>query len=119
MSATRQPRAIAILLTTLSCGWLLSRLELLPGIEWAAIVAIGLLGMLTLALGSLDRQTFLTGFFLLIASMVAILRETDHLSSDLMMPGLLTSLGLLMLVSQVIPNPLPRWPAAIEDAGHE
>ncbi len=109
MSPSRQPLAGAIVLMVLSGCWLLSRLDVLPGIEWGAMLAIGGLGLLTLAVGTIDRQTFVMGFFLLIASMVSVLRHTGHLNSDLALPALMTSLALLLIVSQAIPNPTSPW----------
>lgn len=109
MSPSRQQLAVAIVLMVLSGCWLLSRLEVLPSIEWGAMLAIGGLGLLTLAVGAIDRQTFVMGFFLLIASMVSVLRHTGHLSADLALPALMASLALLLLVSQLIPNTPQPW----------
>lgn len=109
MSPSRQQLAVALVLMVLSGCWLLGQLEILPSIQWGAMLAIGGLGLLTLAVGAIDRQTFVMGFFLLIASMVSVLRHTGHLNADLALPALMASLALLLLVGQIIPTAPQPW----------
>jgi hypothetical protein len=59
---------VPILLITLGAGWLLTTLGVVPEVNWVWTLALALVGVLTLAIGGLDKVTIVVGPFFIIAS---------------------------------------------------
>jgi len=109
METSKQPIIGAILLIILGSGWLLNNLDLIPGVNWIWILALGVLGIITIAFGGINKLTVIGGPFLMIASVLSMLRQTDRMELDHEIPILMIVLGLLSLVSFVSPIPEPPW----------
>lgn len=112
MSPPKQPLIGSILLIILGSGWLLNNLNLIPGINWIWILGLGVLGVITIAFGGINKLTVIGGPFLMIASVLSTLRQTGRLELDHEIPILMIVLGLLTFVSYVAPIPEPSWYAA-------
>ena len=95
---------LPILTITLGIGWLLTAQNVMPGVNWIWVLALGMIGLLTLAAG-IDRVSFVTGSFLSSASIFSILRQTGRLSIDIEVPLLVIVFGTLMLLAKVLPLP--------------
>jgi hypothetical protein len=66
-------------------------------------------GVLTLAVGGIDKVTVVVGPFLLICTVFSLLRQTGYIEIDTSIPVLVIIAGLLMLLSHFLPIPYPEW----------
>lgn len=109
MKARIQSIAMSLLTIALGTAWLLNTMDVIPGVNWVWTLGLGLAGLLILALGGINRLTVVTGPFLIIASIFSVLRQTERLNVNHEVPALVIVLGVLMLISQVVPLPAPAW----------
>lgn len=109
MTKPREPLIFSMGLIVLGVAWLLNSFEVLPGINWVWTLPLGILGLATLAIGGLNKVTVVIGPFLMIASVLSILRQQDRLSANHEIPLLMIVLGGLMLVSYLAPLAPPAW----------
>ncbi len=109
MSKPKQPIIGAILLIILGSGWLLNNLKLIPGVDLIWILALGGFGIIILTFGGINKLTVVAGPYLMIASVLAMLRQTGRLPFDQEVPILMIVLGLLVLISYVSPISEPSW----------
>ena len=100
---------VPILLITLGVGWLLTTLGVVPEINWVWTLGIGLVGVLTFAIGGFDKVTVAVGPFFILASILSILRQTGRLSIDLEVPLLVIAAGILLLIARMNFVPTPAW----------
>ena len=100
--------AVPILTVIVGVTWLLNVLEIMPGVDWMWTVGLAAAGILTIAVGGLNKLTIVTGPFLLVASVCSLLRQTNRLVVDREIPILVIVLGVLMLVSQLSRLPIPE-----------
>jgi hypothetical protein len=100
---------LPILLITLGSGWLLTTLGVAPGIDWVWTLGLAVLGLLVMALGGIDKVTVALGPFLITASFLSVLRQTDRLNVDTEVPILVVVAGVLLLVVRMPTIPLPKW----------
>jgi hypothetical protein len=92
---------VPILTILVGVTWLLNVLEILPGVDWMWTVGLAAVGVLTIAIGGLNKLTIVTGPFLVIASVCSLLRQTNRLVVDHEIPILVIVLGVLMAISQL------------------
>jgi len=100
---------VPVLLITLGLGWLMTTLGVAPQINWVWTLGIALVGVLTFAMGGVDKVTVVVGPFFILASCLSILRQTDRLSIDLEIPLLVIAAGVLLLVARLKSIPSPEW----------
>ncbi len=100
---------VPILLITLGCGWLLTTLGIVPQIDWVWTLGVALVGVLSFAMGGIDKVTIVVGPFFLFASFLSVLRQTGRLRIDLEIPLLVIAAGILLLVARLPAVPLPKW----------
>jgi hypothetical protein len=98
-----------VLVTTLGVGWLLTVLAVDPRIYWVPLLGMPVVGVLTLALGGLDKVTVCVGPFLFVCTGFALARQTGHVSVEVMLPCLVIAAGVLMFVAHWLPVPYPAW----------
>lgn len=100
---------IPVLIITLGTGWLLTVQGILPGVNWVWVVGLGMAGVLTMALGGIDKFTMLVGPFLIVSSGFSLLRQTGRLTVDSEVPCLVILFGILLLIVQLSPLQAPKW----------
>src|SRR5437773_534591 len=101
--------AVPILIIGLGVGWLLTAHNVLPGVNWVWLLALGIVGVLVIAIGGFDKVTLVLGPFLIVATIFSLLRQTGHITVDTEVPALVILLGLLLLLVRVLPVPSPKW----------
>ncbi len=101
--------AIPIVVIAVGIGWLLTVHGVLPGVNWIWVIILGVAGLLVPALGGIDKGTMVVGPFLLLATILSLLRQTDRLSIDTEVPLLVIGFGASLLVVQLSPLPPPKW----------
>jgi hypothetical protein len=109
MSADKKTLVIPILLITLGIGWLLTTLGVVPEIDWVWTLGLAVVGVLTFALGGIDKVTIVVGPFFIMASCLSLLRQTDRLRVDTEVPILVITAGVLLLVARMQGIPAPGW----------
>ncbi len=107
--------AVSCLIITLGIGWLLTSQSIMPGVDWVWVLGLGVVGVLVLAMGGLDKVTVVVGPFLIFATFLSILRQTGRLTVETEVPVLVIIVGVLTLVSTLLPLPGPRWLNAPDD----
>lgn len=117
----KRPRGLIVLsifIITIGIGDLLTTLGILPGVDWVWTLALAIVGILVIVLsGGLDKVSIVVGPFLLVASLLSILRQTGHLDPKLEASIVVILIGVLLLVSQMSAVPPPRWIIAAADRG--
>jgi len=116
----KAPLIVPILIILVGVGWLLTAQGFGPGVNWVWTIGLGAVGILTFVVSGFDKASVVVGPFFLLASILSVLRQTDHLSLDVEVPVLVISIGILLLVAQHPAIPKPGWyeptPAAPEEA---
>ena len=100
---------VPVVIITIGIGWLLTVLNVLPGVNWVWVLALGVTGVLVLVISGLNKVSIVVGPFLILATFFSLLRQTGRLSMDVEVPMLVISAGALMLVSRLMPVPPPSW----------
>lgn len=109
MNENTKSLAAPILIIALGVGWLLTAQNVVPGVNWVWILALGVTGLLILLVGGIDKVTIVIGPFLVAATIFSILRQTGRISVDTEVPSLVITFGTLMLLAKILPIPLPFW----------
>jgi hypothetical protein len=102
-----------VLLITVGVGWLLTTVGVAPGIDWVWTLGLGIAGLMTLAIGGIDKVTVVIGPFFMTATCLSILRQTGRLSIDIEIPVLVIVTGVLLLIGRAPAIPIPTW--AVEE----
>jgi hypothetical protein len=118
MFSNRLGVVLPILLITLGAGWLLTTLGIVPAIDWVWTLGLTVAGLLTIAIGGLDKVTVVLGPFLIIASCLSVLRQTDRLPVNAEVPILVIVAGVLLLVARLPAVPVPKWILPETDTPH-
>ncbi len=109
-SSSRAPVVIPILIIVVGVGWLLTAQGFGPGVNWVWTLGLGVVGVLTFVVSKgIDKVSVVIGPFLLLASLLSVLRQTDQMSLDIEVPVLVISIGVLLLVAQSPTVPKPDW----------
>ncbi|MDH5805607.1 MAG: hypothetical protein OEZ54_10565 [Gemmatimonadota bacterium] len=114
-SRRRNAVVVPVLIITLGVGWLLTTKAMMPGVDWVWVLGLGVVGFLVLAVGGFDKITIVIGPFLIISSILSILRQTGKLSIDTEIPLLTILIGALMLLSVLTKLPQPRWLMRVDE----
>ena len=109
MSTSTKGLIIPILIITVGVGWLLTVQGIGPQINWVWTLGLGVIGVLTFAAFGFDKLTMVIGPFLLVGSLLSILRQMGRLSLDTEVPVLVILMGVLSLVVQSNMIPFPKW----------
>ena len=118
-STNKAPLVIPILIIVVGTGWLLTAQGFGPGINWVWTLGLGVIGILTFIVGGFDKVSVAVGPFFLLASLLSVLRQTDHLSLDVEVPLLVIGVGVLLLIAQLPAIPKPDWYVASSPAPAE
>jgi hypothetical protein len=98
---------VPILTVVVGVTWLLNVMEVMPGVDWIWTVGLAAAGILTIAVGGLNKVTIVTGPLLVVASVCSLLRQTNRLQLNREIPILVIVLGVLMIVSHLSRLPTP------------
>ena len=109
MKPDKKTLLFPVLLITVGVGWLLTTLGVAPGIDWVWTLGLAVVGLLTIAVGGIDKVTVVVGPFFLVASCLSLLRQTDRLSLDVEVPILVIMAGVLLLIARSPAIPIPLW----------
>jgi len=101
--------AVPILIIAVGVTWLLNLLEILPGVDWIWIGGLALAGILTLAVGGINKLTVVIGPFLLFACFCSLLRQQGKMPLDWEVPILTIVLGVLMFLVQLFKLDTPEF----------
>jgi hypothetical protein len=109
MTNTAKSLVAPLLIITLGLGWLLTVNNLMPGVNWIWVLGLAVTGFLFLAVGGVDKVTFVVGPFLISSTFFSLLRQTGRISVDTEVPTLVIVFGTLMLMAKLLPIPVPKW----------
>lgn len=109
MKPDQKTLILPILLITVGAGWLLTTLGVAPGIDWVWTLGLAMVGLLTVAVGGIDKVSVVIGPFFIVASSLSILRQTGRLRLDVELPILVIVAGVLLLVARSPAIPIPKW----------
>jgi hypothetical protein len=109
MKPDKRTLLLPILLITIGVGWLLGNLGISPDIDWIWTLGLAAAGLMTFAVGGIDKATMVIGPFFLAASGLSVLRQTGKLPLDLEAPILVILSGILLLVVRIPAIPSPKW----------
>ena len=97
---------VPVLTILVGISWLLNSLGIMPGVDWIWTIGLAVTGIICILTGGKNKLSYVTGPFLLVASMSSFLRQSGKISIDLEIPLLITVFGILMLIFQISnPNP--------------
>lgn len=97
------------LLMALGTGWLLTVLNILPGVNWLWIILLAGAGLVPLFAWGLDAATFPISGFFLACTFASLMRQTGRLNADVETPILVIGVGFLMLLAYLLPLSRPTW----------
>ena len=106
MQGKSQSVAISLLVIAVGGAWLLNTMNVIPGVNWVWTVGLAASGILLLMLTGLNKLSVVVGPFLIVASVLSLLRQQGTLHIDREVPYLVIALGVLMLISTL--SSLPR-----------
>lgn len=108
MNGSKKQFVVPVLIILLGVTWLLNVQNIIPGVDWIWTGGLAAAGILTLAVGGINKLTVVTGPFLMVASTCSILRQTGRLQIDSEVPILTIVLGCLLLLVQFTQLPSPE-----------
>jgi hypothetical protein len=100
---------IPMLVIALGFAWLLNVLNVLPGVNWLWTGGLGACGALILIAAGLNQLTIVAGPFLMVASVLSLLRQTGKISVNVEFPILFIAFGIFLLLSYVLPLQMPKY----------
>jgi hypothetical protein len=109
MKLDKKSLVVPILLMTVGTGWLLTTLGVAPGVDWIWTLGLAIVGLMTFVVGGFDKVTAVVGPFLIIASCLSLLRQTERLRIDIEIPILVILAGALSLIARIPEIPFPKW----------
>ncbi len=101
--------AVPFLLIAVGVGWLLTAHNFVSGVNWIWILGLGVIGLLIMGIGGIDKVTIVVGPYLIVATFFSLLRQTGRIGADTEVPALVIAAGVLMLISRLSPVPIPPW----------
>jgi hypothetical protein len=109
MNAERKTLLVPLMLIVLGAGWLLTALDFMPHVDWAWTLAVAAIGVLTLAIGGIDKVTIVIGPFFILAGCLSLLRQTGRMSVNIEVPVLVIAAGILLLLARIPLIRSPNW----------
>ena len=110
MSNSGKQYVAPILIIIVGVGWILNVQGVIPNIDWVWTCSLAAVGVLTLAIGGINKVTAVIGPFLIVSSICSILRQTDKLSIEMEVPILTIALGVFLLGVRILDLPSPEIP---------
>jgi hypothetical protein len=113
-SAMKSALGMGATLLLIGSGWLLTVWDVVPGVNWIWIAALGLAGLVPVALGGFNKVTAFGAGLMIACSFASILRQRGHISVNVEVPALVVVAGLLMVLVTVLPIKPPPWGAIVQ-----
>jgi hypothetical protein len=107
-TSSKAPVIVSVLIMVAGLGWLLNSFHLLGGVDWIWTLGLAALG-LTIVVADRNKVSVVVGPFLVVGAGCAFLRQTGRLAVEHEVPILVIVFGALLLVSHLLPVPLPRY----------
>jgi hypothetical protein len=104
----RKTLILPILLIGVGVGWLLTTLNITPGVNWAWTLSLSAVGVVAFIV-DFDKMTFVAGSFFIVAGLLSLLRQTDRIDIDVEVPILVIVAGVLLLLARHPAIPIPKW----------
>jgi hypothetical protein len=101
-----QAVGISLLVIAVGAAWLLNTMNIVPGVNWVWTAGLAASGVLLLMLGGVNKLTVVVGPFLMVASVLSLLRQRGTIHMDQEVPYLIIALGVLLLLASL--SSLPR-----------
>jgi len=118
MKRSKALLVLSIFIITIGLGDLMTTLGFFPGVDWVWSLALAIVGILVIVLsGGFDKVSAVVGPFLILASVLSILRQMGHLDPKVEASLIVILIGVLLLVSQTSLIPPPRWFTGPEGPG--
>jgi len=111
MNSRKPAIAISFLIVALGVAWLLNAKGVMPELDWVWIIGLGVSGILLLTVTRLDRFNFVAGLSLIVSSVLAALRQSGTITVNIEAPVLFITIGILLLLAQLLPLPSSSTPA--------
>ncbi|MEQ8852472.1 hypothetical protein [Gimesia sp.] len=108
-ASNRKTLVIPLLIIAVGTGWLLTTLNVVPGLNWIWILGLAITGLTSLAVSGIDKSSVLIGPFFLIASTLSVLRQIGYVTFNIEIPILVIVIGCLLLIARSPSIPLPKW----------
>jgi len=109
MKANKNGIVVPVLIIGLGAAWLLNVLHFVPGVDWLWTGGLGVCGILVVAIGGVNKLSVVLGPFLLVGSVLSVLRQTGRLSGAIEVPVLFIVFGALLLLAHLLPLRLPEF----------
>lgn len=109
MKPEKKTLVLPLLLIAVGAGWLLSALEITPGVDWIWRLSLAAVGLLAFVAGGFDKVTVVIGPFFILASGFSLLRQSGRLPVGIEVPILVIVAGVLLLVARSPAIPVPPW----------
>lgn len=116
-SMTKSVLGMGFTLMLIGCGWLLTVWNVVPGVNWIWIAALGMAGLVPVALGGLNKVTAFGGGFMIAASFASLLRQMEKISINVEVPALVVTAGVLMVLIALAPIKPPEWARMVHTEG--
>ncbi len=108
-ASNRKTLVIPLLIIAIGTGWLLTTLNIVPGLNWIWILGLAITGLTSFAVSGIDKASILIGPFFLIASTLSVLRQIGYVTFNIEIPILVIVVGCLLLIARSPSIPLPKW----------
>ncbi|MCR9232859.1 hypothetical protein [Gimesia chilikensis] len=116
-ASNRKTLVIPLLIIAIGTGWLLTTLNIVPGLNWIWILGLAITGLTSFAVSGIDKSSVLIGPFFLIASTLSVLRQIGYVTFNIEIPILVIVIGCLLLIARSPSIPLPKW-MVFDSTGH-
>lgn len=100
---------VPLVLIAVGLGWLLTELEILPGIDWVWTLGLAVVGLLAFLVSGFDKVSIVLGPFFLAAAGLSLLRQRSLITLEVELPILIMLAGALLLFARLPTIPAPRW----------
>src|SRR5687767_12662722 len=117
MTRKRKPVLIAVCLMALGTAWLLNNIGVMPGVNWVWTLGLAAVAVVILAASGVDKLTVVVVPLLILASIASVLRQSGRISANYEVPALVIIAGALVLISHLLPVPVPAW--LVEEPGEK
>ena len=107
LRASKASVLIAAMIIAFGSFWLLSELQMLPPFHWLWTLGLACAGVLTLAIGGINKQTMVVGPYLMICAVFSVLRQTGEIALRVEIPILVIVFGVWLFLVILMGHSLP------------